>query len=64
MMNSSAPKIPKFFTVKQVAEALGISPRTVWRWIKNRELAVHRFRGSVRVAETDLNAFLAAHRSH
>jgi excisionase family DNA binding protein len=55
-------KIPKFFTVKQVAEALGVSSRTVRRWIKNEELAVHRFGGAVRVAEADLKAFLAAHR--
>jgi len=62
MMNSGGAKIPKFFTVKQVAEALGVSPRTVWRWIKNEELAVHRFGGAVRVAEADLKAFLATHR--
>jgi excisionase family DNA binding protein len=63
MMNSSGTKIPKFFTVKQVAERLEISIRTVWRWIQDGELIVHRFRGSVRVAEADLNAFIAARRS-
>jgi excisionase family DNA binding protein len=62
-MSSSGAKSPKFLTVKQVAEALGVSPRTVWRWIKNEELTVHRFGGAVRVAEADFKAFLAAHRS-
>jgi excisionase family DNA binding protein len=63
MMNSGGAKIPKFFIVKQVSEALDVSPRTVWRWIKNEELVVHRFGGAVRVAEVDLKAFLSQHRA-
>ena len=63
MMNSGGSKIPKFLTIKQVAERLEFSTRTVWRWVEDGELVVHRFRGSVRVAEADLNAFLAGHRS-
>jgi excisionase family DNA binding protein len=62
-MSSSGAKIPKFFTVQEVAEALGVWPRTVRRWIKNEKLAVHRFGGVVRIAEADFKAFLAAHRS-
>ena len=62
MMNDGGGKIPKFFTVNQIAEMLDISTRTVWRWIKSEALAVHRFGGVVRVAEADLKAFLAAHR--
>jgi excisionase family DNA binding protein len=59
----SGARIPKFFTVEQVAEALDVDPRTVRRWIANRTLAVHRFgRRSVRIAEADLKAFLALHR--
>jgi excisionase family DNA binding protein len=63
MMDRGGGKIQKFFIVKQVAEALGVSSRTVWRWIKNDELAVHRFGVVVRVAEADLKAFLAVHRA-
>jgi excisionase family DNA binding protein len=62
MMNSGGAKSQKFFTVLQIAEMLDVSTRTVWRWIKNEGLAVHRFNGVVRVAEADLKAFLAAHR--
>jgi excisionase family DNA binding protein len=55
--------LAKFYTVKQVAEALDVDPRTVRRWIASNTLAVHRFgRRSVRIAEADLKAFLALHR--
>jgi excisionase family DNA binding protein len=41
---------------------LGVSTRTVRRWIARGELAVHRFGTSVRVSDDDLRAFLARHR--
>jgi excisionase family DNA binding protein len=53
---------PQFFTVRAVAEQLDISSRTVHRWIKNSELAVHRVGGSVRISEVDLKQYLAARR--
>src|SRR5215471_3676315 len=52
-------KAPIFFTMQQVAEGLGVVPRTVQRWIKQGILAAHRFGTRVRVAESDLAAFLA-----
>ena len=55
--------LPSFYTIGQVAEALGVSSRTVRRWIANGALAVHRFDGAVvRIAERDFLAFLAVHR--
>jgi excisionase family DNA binding protein len=55
--------LPSFYTIGQVAEALGISTRTVRRWIANGALAVHRFDGAVvRIADRDLLGFLAVHR--
>jgi excisionase family DNA binding protein len=49
--------LPSFYTIGEVAEALGVSTRTVRRWIAARALAVHRFDGSlVRIAERDLLA--------
>jgi excisionase family DNA binding protein len=51
-----------FYTIGQVAEALGVSTRTVRRWIAVRRLAAHRFDGVVRIAERDLLAFVAIHR--
>ena len=54
--------LPKYFTIKAVAEALDCSPRTVRRWIAKGDLVVHRIDGVVRIAEGDLRAFLALHR--
>jgi excisionase family DNA binding protein len=52
----------KFFTIAEVAERLHVSCRTVRRWIEAGDLVAHRIGGIVRVAESDLRAFLALHR--
>ena len=52
----------RFFTIADVAEFVGMSARTVRRWIKNGELVAHRFGTAVRIAESDLKAFTAQHR--
>jgi excisionase family DNA binding protein len=52
----------RFFTVAEIAERLRVSTRTVRRWIETFELVSHRFGRAVRIAESDLNAFLAIHR--
>jgi excisionase family DNA binding protein len=49
------------FTVAEVAERLGVSTRTVRRWIEDLELVAHRFGRAVRKTESDLKAFLAMH---
>jgi excisionase family DNA binding protein len=49
--------LPQYFTVKAVAEALSISPRTVRRWSARGALAVHRVDGVVRISEADLRFF-------
>jgi excisionase family DNA binding protein len=48
-----------FFTIADVAERLGVSRRTVRRWIAAGDLIAHRIGGIVRIAEGDLRAFLA-----
>ena len=58
----SGSGLPKYYTIKAVAEALDVSTRTVRRWIANGELIVHRVDGVVRIAEGDLRVFLALHR--
>jgi len=50
-------------TVRQVAEDLNVSTRTVHRWIASGNLIAHRVGGVVRIAAADLRAFLAAHRA-
>ena len=53
----------RFFTVAAVAALLDVSVRTVRRWIKRGDLVAHRFGTTVRIAESDLNAFLARQRN-
>ena len=52
----------KFFTITEVAERLGVATRTVRRWIKSGYLVAHHFGTAVRIAESDLKAFIARHR--
>jgi excisionase family DNA binding protein len=52
----------KFFTIAEVAARLRVSIRTIRRWIESGDLIAHRRGGIVRVAESDLRAFLAMHR--
>jgi excisionase family DNA binding protein len=52
----------RFFTIAQVAEGVGVSSRTVRRWLQAGDLVAYRIGGVVRIAERDLNAFLALHR--
>ena len=59
---SHRDKPTDFFPIAEVAERLDVSTRTVRRWIESRELVAHRFGGVVRIAESDLRSFLAAHR--
>ena len=54
--------LPRYHTIKAVAEALDVSPRTIRRWIAHGDLIVHRVNGLVRIGEGDLAAFLALHR--
>ena len=51
-----------FFTIPEVAERLNVCERTVRRWIESGALRAHRFGRLVRISQTDLAAFLAAHR--
>ena len=52
----------RFFTTAQVAEMVGVSTRTVRRWIKNRQVVAHHIGATVRIAESDLKAFFSRHR--
>jgi excisionase family DNA binding protein len=52
----------KFYTIQDVAEMLLVSKRTVRRWIELRKLIAHPIGGVVRIAESDLRAFIGTHR--
>ena len=54
--------LPRFYTIKEAAEKLGVSPRTVQRRIDSGELKRHKLGRTVRISEDDLRAFLALSR--
>jgi excisionase family DNA binding protein len=51
---------PVFYSIKELADSLGVSTRTIRRWIKAEKLRAHRF-GHVRIAHDDLEDFIARH---
>jgi excisionase family DNA binding protein len=61
-MAERSVKEVRFFTIKQVAEQIGVSERTVSRWIASRELKSHKFGAAVRISEDDYRAFVATQR--
>jgi excisionase family DNA binding protein len=48
-----------FYTVAQIAEYLGVSGRSVRRWILDGQLTAHHFGRAVRIAKSSIEAFLA-----
>jgi len=56
----------EYYTLDQIAEKLQVSKRSVARWVAEGALPVIRLSaqaGSVRVAESDLKAFLQQRRT-
>jgi excisionase family DNA binding protein len=58
-MTAMPTRIPRLLSVKQAADIIGVSTRTVRRWIAAQELPFHRLGRQIRLAEHDLAAFLA-----
>ncbi|HOD04912.1 MAG TPA: helix-turn-helix domain-containing protein [Anaerolineaceae bacterium] len=51
----------KFLTIPEVAEALQVSHRTVFRWMSEGLLPVVRVGKITRIRQADMEAFLQAH---
>ncbi len=51
-----------FLTIAEVAQRLSVSTRSIRRWIADENLIAHRFGAAVRIAESELAAFIAQHR--
>jgi excisionase family DNA binding protein len=62
-MRTSPPKntVP-FHTVQDIADLLGVSSRSVSRWIETDQLKAHKLGHLVRISGDDLQQFLAARR--
>ena len=54
--------VARLLLIDQVAEGLGVSPRTVRRLIARRELVACRLGRSIRVHPDDLAAYVNRHR--
>lgn len=50
----------KLLTVKQSAEQLGLSARTVWAWVYARKLGVVRLGRAVRIPQTSIDELIEA----
>jgi excisionase family DNA binding protein len=55
-------EIETFYSISDVAHALGVSTKTVDRWIKSGELAAHKVGRQWRISRTDLETFLKLRR--
>ena len=51
-----------FLAVDQVAALLGVSVKTIRRWVEIGDLAHHRFGRQVRISLADLRSFTEARR--
>ena len=61
-MTARNSSLPCLLTVKEVAERLQVSTKTVRRWIAAGALSVHYIGRQLRVSEDDLLIFLARRR--
>ncbi len=56
----SEDRTGKMLRVHDVADRLGVSERTVFRWLETHALRGHRLGRAVRISEGDLDDFLSA----
>jgi excisionase family DNA binding protein len=60
-----APETPidrRLASMPAVAEALGVSPKTVWRLLRDGKMPCVRMGGRTMIAVSDVDAFVAAKR--
>lgn len=49
-------EIDEWLTLKQAAELVGVTPRTVQNWIKNDKIKGYQVVGRIRVKRSDVDA--------
>ena len=55
-MTTTIPTTPDYLSVPQFAERMGVTPRTVWRWVKGGKVTHWRRGATTRIAATELTA--------
>jgi len=55
--STSRPHKRYFLSVRQVADRWNMSERTVWRFLKSRQLPAYRFGSARRILEADVKQF-------
>ncbi len=53
----------EYFTLKEIAERLKVSERTVWRWVHSGALPAIKLGQQWRIRDDDLDEFLEARRA-
>lgn len=56
---SPRPGPSRLLTVKQVADQLSVSTRTVWRLVRTQKLEVVRFGGNTRIPEESVVSLIS-----
>jgi excisionase family DNA binding protein len=55
--------LPILLSVRDAADRLGVSTKTIRRWIASGELPHYRLGRSIRIAESDLIGFIRVRRA-
>jgi excisionase family DNA binding protein len=53
----------RYMTVPQLAERLGVSRHTIYRWIREKHLSAHKLGHEMRITESALKEFLEERRT-
>jgi len=62
MHKSTMRQAPRFYSIKDAADLLSVSTKTVYRLVKSGALAAVRVGHQLRIAERDLQAYLRGER--
>ena len=58
--NPNTGKLPELLTIRELAKVLKLSPRSIWRLVKNHQLpAPVRIGGSIRWRADDISLWIA-----
>lgn len=53
-----ASRLPRLLSIDEVAQQLGVSTKTIRRWLLAGYLSCHRLGRQIRIAEDELAAFI------